>query len=64
EVEYIGRPGGLDTRFAPHFRMAAACTGPRAANIHGIDEYVELSSVIQVSQVLAMMILNWCGVRE
>jgi acetylornithine deacetylase len=64
EVEYIGRAGGLDTRFAPHFRMAAVCTGPRAANIHGIDEYVELPSVIQVSQVLAMTILNWCGVQE
>lgn len=64
EVEYIGRAGGLDTRFAPHFRMAAACTGPKAANIHGIDEYVELPSVIQASQVLAMMILNWCGIQE
>jgi acetylornithine deacetylase len=64
EVEYIGRASGLDTRFAPHFRMAAACTGPRAANIHGIDEYVELSSVLQVSQVLAMTILNWCGMQE
>ena len=64
EVEFVGRAGGPDTRFAPHFQMAAACTGLRAANIHGTDEYVELPSAIQVCQVLAMTILNWCGVEE
>ena len=61
EVEFIGRAGGLDTRFSRHFNMAAACTGPRAGGIHGIDEYVEIPSIIQVTQVLAMAALQWCG---
>jgi acetylornithine deacetylase len=61
EVEFIGRASGLDTRFSRHFGLAAACTGPRAANIHGLDEYVEIPSVIEVVRVLATMILNWCG---
>ena len=64
EAEFIGRASGLDTRFAAHFNMAAACTGPRAANIHGIDEYVEIPSVVQTAQVLAMMVLNWCGCED
>jgi acetylornithine deacetylase/succinyl-diaminopimelate desuccinylase-like protein len=44
--------------------MAAACTGPRAAGIHGIDEYVEIPSIIQAAQGLAVTILRWCGGRE
>ena len=64
EVEIIGRAGGIDSRFSQYFNMAAACTGPRANNIHGIDEYVEIPSVIQVTQILAVTILRWCGYRD
>ena len=64
EVELIGRTGGIDSRFSQYFNMAAACTGPRAANIHGVDEYVEIPSVIQTCQVLAMGILKWCDYPE
>jgi acetylornithine deacetylase len=63
-VELIGRAGGIDSRFSQYFGMAAACTGPIAGNIHGIDEYVEISSIIQVTKILAMTILNWCGFLE
>jgi acetylornithine deacetylase len=61
EVEIIGRAGGLDSRFAPYFDMPAACTGPRAGGIHGVDEYVEIPSVFQVAQGIAVTILRWCG---
>ena len=61
EAEYIGRAGGIDSRFCKYFNMAAACTGPRATNIHGINEYVEIPSVIQVTHILAKTILAWCG---
>jgi len=61
EVDYIGRTGGMDSRFSQFFNMAAACTGPKANNIHGTDECVEIPSVIQVTQILAMTTLEWCG---
>jgi acetylornithine deacetylase len=64
EVEFIGRAGGIDSRFSQYFNMAAACTGPRANNIHGIDEYVEIPSVIQVTQILAMATIRWCGYKN
>jgi acetylornithine deacetylase len=60
EVEYIGRAAGIDSRFSQFFNMAAACTGPRGGNIHGIDEYVEISSMIQAAQILAVATLQWC----
>ncbi|OGP96749.1 MAG: hypothetical protein A2157_04525 [Deltaproteobacteria bacterium RBG_16_47_11] len=61
EVDFIGRASGIDSRFSQYFNMPAACTGPKASNIHGIDESVEIPSVIQVTQILAMAILQWCG---
>ena len=62
--EIIGRAGGIDSRFAPSFNMVSACTGPRAGGIHGFDEYVEIPSIIQVTQALATTILRWCGAKE
>jgi acetylornithine deacetylase len=64
EATLIGRAGGIDSRFSQYFDMAAACTGPKAANIHGIDEYVEIPSIFQVTNILAMTVLKWCGFHE
>jgi len=61
EAEFIGRASGNDGRFSQYFGMAGACIGAKAANIHGIDEYVETSSVIQIVHILAMTVLQWCG---
>lgn len=64
ETEFAGRAAGLDARFAPYFDMASACTGPVAGNVHGIDEYVEIPSVIDVAKIVAVTTLNWCGYQE
>jgi acetylornithine deacetylase len=44
--------------------MVSACTGPVAENVHGIDEYVEIPSVIDVTKIVAVTTLNWCGYEE
>ena len=64
EAEIIGRASGNDGRFSQYFNMAAACTGPKAGNIHGIDEYVEIPSALNVIKVLAMTVLRWCGFHK
>jgi acetylornithine deacetylase len=64
EAELAGRAGGLDSRFAPYFSMPALCTGPVSERIHGIDESVDLESVIELTKILALFILNWCGLEE
>jgi len=61
KVSFIGRASGLDARFAPYFGMPSACIGPRAGNIHGIDEFVEIPSVLETCKILSLVILNWCG---
>lgn len=40
--------------------------GPGALHMgtHGPDEYVPVEQLIEATKVYAMMILNWCGVKE
>ena len=42
--------------------IPAACIGPHAEHIHGVDERVYLPSVVQTAQVLALLVRDWCGV--
>ena len=41
--------------------IPAACIGPLAEHIHGVDERVFLPSVVQTAQVLALLVRDWCG---
>jgi acetylornithine deacetylase len=52
------------TTDARHFirsGIPAVCFGPRAEEIHGIDERVSLSSMVECARVLAHFALDWCG---
>lgn len=57
-----GATWGMDTRLAPYFNMPAISFGPNGGNIHGVNEYVDLESVIDCTKVLALFIMEWCGV--
>ncbi len=41
--------------------IPAACIGPHAERIHGVDERVSVPSVVQTAQVLALLVRDWCG---
>lgn len=60
-VEMVGKPAGLDIRFAKYFGIPALSIGPQGGNIHGFDEYVELDSVLRTAKIVALTILEWCG---
>jgi acetylornithine deacetylase len=52
------------TTDARHFvrrGIPAICFGPRAEDIHGIDERVSMSSMHEVATVLARFVLDWCA---
>ena len=57
-----GATWGMDTRFAPYFNMPAISFGPNGGNIHGINEYVDLDSIVDCTKVLASFIMEWCGI--
>lgn len=52
---------GLDTRVAQYFDIPALSFGPNGANVHGINEYVNLDSVISCTKILALFTMEWCG---
>ena len=64
EVDHVARTSGVDSRFAHMFESVGVCFGPRGANNHGIDEYVEIESITECTKVLATLILTWCGWQE
>jgi len=52
------------TTDARHFvrrGIPAVCFGPRAQEVHGIDERVSIGSMVQSAKVLAAFIQDWCG---
>ena len=50
-----------DARHFVRTGIPAVCFGPRGEEIHGIDERVSLSSMVQSAQVLAAFVQDWCG---
>ena len=45
------------------FQAPATCSGLTGGDIHGIDEWVSITSMQQVSAVLALFMARWCGVN-
>ena len=43
------------------FDMPAICYGPTAHDIHGIDEAVDLSSIVDGARTLARFMADWYG---
>ena len=56
-----GTTGTTDARPFIGAGIPAACIGPHAEHIHGVDERVHVPSVVQTAQVLALLVRDWCG---
>jgi acetylornithine deacetylase len=51
-----------DARFyVNRYATPAVCYGPRVRNIHGVDEAVELESIVTGARVLARFLARWLG---
>ncbi len=55
-----GITSGLDTRFGGRYGVPAVAWGPKGANLHGADEYVELDTVVETTRLLALFAADWC----
>lgn len=58
--------GTTDAKFFNLYgQTPAICYGPSGgANIHGIDEWVSIDSMMQTTAVLAVFMARWCGVNK
>jgi acetylornithine deacetylase len=59
--ELAADTAGLDARFAGEFGIPCVVFGPDGENLHGIDEWVSLSSVRTVARSLVRLIATWVG---
>jgi acetylornithine deacetylase len=62
--ELVPTTATTDARHFVRAGVPAVCFGPRAEQIHGIDERVSLSSMIETAQVLALFVRDWCGTAD
>ncbi len=70
--DIVGQPATLrastattDVRFFHLYgKIPSTCYGPQGANIHGIDEWVSIASMQEVTAVLALFIARWCGLNR
>jgi acetylornithine deacetylase len=59
-AEVVAMPSTTDARlYLNDFGTPALCYGPRAHRIHGIDECVELDSIVQGARTLARFVADW-----
>lgn len=64
-TSFIGGAAGLDERYYNrYFDIPCPTVGPRGGNAHGADEYVELDSLVETAQTLALVAVDWCGTVE
>jgi acetylornithine deacetylase len=63
ELGFFSFTGTTDARFFNLYHgTPATCYGPVGANLHAPDEWVDLESVREVTKVLALAAMDWCGV--
>ena len=59
-VEFTGKTSAQDTRFGQYFGIPSLSYGSKGYNIHGVDEWVDIDSVVNTTKVLANFIVQWC----
>lgn len=64
-VEYFASTAVTDVRFwTQHWGKPATCYGPAGGNLHAPNEWVDLDSVRETTKVIAVAVMDWCGVRR
>ena len=57
--------GTTDARFFNLYGgIPATCYGATGGNIHGIDEWVSIDSVVDAAKVLAVFMARWCELEQ
>jgi acetylornithine deacetylase len=65
QMALIASTATTDARFFQLYGgIPATCYGPQAGNTHGIDEWVSIDSMLEVSAVLALFMARWCQVNQ
>ncbi|WP_134670221.1 ArgE/DapE family deacylase [Halorussus marinus] len=59
--EWTGGLAGLDERFyVNYYDIPCPSVGPTGGRVHGADEYVDVDSLVEVAQTVALTAVDWC----
>ncbi|XVH30932.1 ArgE/DapE family deacylase [Haloferacaceae archaeon DSL9] len=62
---YVGGNAALDERFyRRYYDVPVVTAGPAGPNLHAVDEYTTVSSLVETAQTLALSIVEYCGVES
>ncbi|GIP35286.1 M20 family metallopeptidase [Paenibacillus sp. J2TS4] len=65
EAVIQGAPFACDSfMFNLYSPTPAVVLGPKGANAHAADEYIDIPSLLQLVEIYALTILRWCGAEE
>ena len=56
-----GFPAVTDGAFYAGAGIPPLIYGPSGSGLHGLDEYVEIDSLVETAKVYAGTIIRWCG---
>jgi acetylornithine deacetylase len=63
--EFVGGLAGLDERFYNrYYDIPCPTVGPTGGNTHGADEYLDLDSLVDAAQTIALSTMAHCGVER
>ena len=65
EGTFVGGNAALDERFYQrYYDVPVVTAGPYGPNLHGVDEYTTVTSLLETAQTLACSAIDYCGLAE
>ncbi|WP_436348402.1 ArgE/DapE family deacylase [Natronorubrum sp. FCH18a] len=62
---FVGGNAALDERFYQrYYDVPVVTAGPYGLNLHGVDEYTTVTSLLETAQTLATSAIDYCGIAD
>ncbi|MFU8867085.1 ArgE/DapE family deacylase [Natronococcus sp.] len=62
---FVGGNAALDERFYQrYYDVPVVTAGPYGPNLHGVDEYTTVTSLLETARTLATSAIDYCGLAE
>jgi acetylornithine deacetylase len=62
---FVGGNAALDERFYQrYYDVPVVTAGPYGPNLHGVDEYTTVTSLLETAQTIAVSAIDYCGLAE
>lgn len=64
-TSFIGGTAALDERYYnAYYDIPCPSVGPKGYSPHGVDECVDIDSLVDTAKILATTAIDWCGISD